>query len=220
MQTGRTSLLKKLGRGISWAALALAISFGSSGFVRAGDPEVSAVSLQEIITPVVSAVMQLDQAVGSIRSAVDAFEESFHSKRIATRELCISDESGAETCITKAQLDAFLKSQADAQASVVLKSDAHAPAAVDSEDVTQPPAGVDAAAAPQDDAVIPQEEEGDFELDATGSIAPQSGVEPSPVEPSPTAPGADETSPVETTPAETSPVESPVAPSLISPDDC
>jgi hypothetical protein len=38
-----------------------------------------------------------------------AYAKSFSSDRIATQQLCVSDASGAETCISKAQLDALLK---------------------------------------------------------------------------------------------------------------
>jgi len=32
----------------------------------------------------------------------------FFANRVRTKELCVSDDSGSETCITKAQLDALL----------------------------------------------------------------------------------------------------------------
>ena len=179
MQTGRKSLLTSLGRGVSWAALALAITLGSSGFVRAGDSEESAV--QEIIAAVISSVMRIDQTVAGIESAVGAFEESFQSKHIATRQLCISDESGAETCITKAELDAFLKTQREVHASADgVKSDEPAPAADEARALTPPltaPTTIATVETAPADAAVPHGQAADDQLDATGSI---SRSEPSP----------------------------------------
>ena len=40
--------------------------------------------------------------------------ENFFAKKVHTQELCVADDSGAETCITKAQLDALLSGVAGA----------------------------------------------------------------------------------------------------------
>src|SRR2546430_710883 len=45
--------------------------------------------------------------VGTLGDREEAI--SFGSQRITTRRLCVSDDSGAQTCITKEQLDALLK---------------------------------------------------------------------------------------------------------------
>jgi Lipocalin-like domain len=199
MQTGWKSLLTNIGRGISWATLALAISLGSSGFVRAEDPEITAVSLQDTIAPIVSAVMQLDQAVADLRSAVGAFEDSFHSKHMTTRQLCISDESGAETCITKAELDVFLQAQRDAQATEAVKGADKGAAPAPAGQLVEPAPAADETDAlqlrttaattatitpPSAHAIAPHEELADPELDETGSISPHpSAAEPSAIKP-------------------------------------
>jgi hypothetical protein len=225
MQTGRKSLLTNLRRGIAWTTLALAISIGGSGLVRAEDPEVS-VSLQEIIAPVIGVVMRLDQTVAGIRSAVDAFEESFSSKHIVTRQLCLSDESGSETCITKADLDAFLSTQKEAHARAeAVRSAEPAPPTVEQDALTlstTAPATVAASPAPPADTVASQEEAADHDLDTTGSITPRpSAHEPSPIEASPVEETLIEAAPTETVPTETPPIEpSPATPTLDCSDDC
>jgi hypothetical protein len=223
MQTGRKSLLTNLRRGIAWTTLALVISIGGSGLVRAEDPEVS-ISMQEIIAPVIGVVMQLDQTVAGIRSAVDAFEESFSSKRISTRQLCLSDESGAETCITKADLDAFLSTRKEAHARADAdKSAEPAPTPVEQDALTQSttaPAPVAASQAPPAETVAPQEQADDHDVDATGSVTAQSSaLAPSPVE-APVEETPIEVAPVETIPAETRPIEAnPATPTVDSSDD-
>jgi len=61
-----------------------------------------------LISPIVSAIEELDQELTSLASTVANFAESFTSKQItATNELCIADSTG-QTCITRSQLDAML----------------------------------------------------------------------------------------------------------------
>jgi hypothetical protein len=43
--------------------------------------------------------------------------ENFFANRVSTKELCVGDGSGAETCITKSQLDSLLQSAAVGSAS-------------------------------------------------------------------------------------------------------
>ena len=40
--------------------------------------------------------------------AVRSFAQSFTSQHITTQEICISDQNGAQTCITKEELDSLL----------------------------------------------------------------------------------------------------------------
>jgi hypothetical protein len=96
------------------ALLALSFSLGSSYVVRADDP-VSTSFLQEIfVDPIVTAVNGLEQRLASLEGTLALFASSFSSQHISARELCVSDDSGAQTCITKAQLDALLKRIAQA----------------------------------------------------------------------------------------------------------
>ena len=90
------------------ALLALSFSLGGSYVVRADDP-VSTTFLQEIfVDPIVTAVNGLERRLTSLEETLALFANSFSSQRISSRELCVSDDSGAQTCVTKAQLDRLL----------------------------------------------------------------------------------------------------------------
>jgi hypothetical protein len=60
-------------------------------------------------------VETLEQRIIFLEETVAALTESW--QHIDTHRLCVSDESGAETCITKAQLDGFLSQSAHAKIS-------------------------------------------------------------------------------------------------------
>jgi hypothetical protein len=84
------------------ALLALSATAGGSA-VRAGDPSTSQGNMVEKIA------VAIEQKVADLEASVAAFADSFTTKRIVAQELCVADGSGAQTCITKAQLDALLK---------------------------------------------------------------------------------------------------------------
>jgi len=86
----------------------LALSATAAGStVRAEDPS----ALQSIVfEPLTKIVTGLESRVANLEASMAAFGESFAAKRIVARELCVADDSGAQTCITKAQLDALLRS--------------------------------------------------------------------------------------------------------------
>jgi hypothetical protein len=115
MKTGKTSLLGRLSGAFSIAMLALAFSIGGSNIVRAEDPEIVTPSLHEmVVVPLMKAIEGLEQRLASLEGNLSRMAVSFNSQRIATKQLCVADDSGAETCITKARLDALLKSIAQA----------------------------------------------------------------------------------------------------------
>jgi hypothetical protein len=87
---------------VGLALLALSATAGGST-VRAGDPS----TLQSTVLDKI--VSGLEQQVANLEASMAAFAESFTTRRIATQELCVADGSGAQTCITKAQLDALLR---------------------------------------------------------------------------------------------------------------
>ena len=90
------------------ALLALSFSLGGSYVVRADDP-VSTTFLQEIfVDPIVTAVNGLERRLTNLEGTLALFASSFSSRHISARELCVSDDSGAQTCVTKAQLDRLL----------------------------------------------------------------------------------------------------------------
>src|SRR3954452_8027231 len=107
MKTVKTRSLKKIASGPCVAFLALSMTFGVSA-VRA-DSETSATSLQEMfLNPIMDVVDALEARLTSLESTVASFAGSFSSRQITAQELCIADQTGAQTCITKAQLDALL----------------------------------------------------------------------------------------------------------------
>jgi hypothetical protein len=87
---------------VGLALLALSATAGGSA-VRAGDPS----TLQSTVLDKI--VSGLEQQVANLEASMAAFAESFTTRRIATQELCVADGGGAQTCITKAQLDALLR---------------------------------------------------------------------------------------------------------------
>ncbi len=91
---------------IGLALLVLSATAGGSVVSAAGD----SAALESI------AIESLTKRVSGLEHRVAAFEallakgtDSLTATRIATRELCVADDGGAQTCVTKAQLDALLK---------------------------------------------------------------------------------------------------------------
>jgi hypothetical protein len=154
MKTTRKSFLA----GPSAAAIAAAVlgfwlSVGGAQVVRAEDAETLASPGQDMVLMPVKAVHALEQRVIYLEETVAALTESW--QHINTHRLCVSDDSGAETCITKAQLDFLLTKLANAQISqpaVSQEAKATAPAepvemAVTAE-ISQPAVSQEAKAAP------------------------------------------------------------------------
>ena len=122
MKSGGISLLRLFSCSLSLlalafaAALVLAFDFGGPGAVRAEDAERLQPSLQEVVvSPIMQTVQGLEQRLSDVDTKVGAFADSFTSRRIAAQTLCVSDESGAQTCITKAQLDFLLSKVVQAE---------------------------------------------------------------------------------------------------------
>ena len=88
------------------ALLALSFNVGGSA-VRAEDSPLQT----SMFEPIAKMVQGLDERMASLETTVMAFAGSFTSEHITTTELCVSDEGGAKTCITKAQLDKLLRLQ-------------------------------------------------------------------------------------------------------------
>jgi hypothetical protein len=86
--------------------LALSVTVGGSTVRAAGDsPVLDSVALE----PLMKLADVFQQRIAKIEASVAAVTQSLTTKRVAAQELCVADESGAQTCITKAQLDALLK---------------------------------------------------------------------------------------------------------------
>jgi hypothetical protein len=95
---------------IAVALLVFSFTFGSSRSARAEDGEALTAARQDMVLVSAKDLEGLEQRVSQLEGIIASLTES--SRRIKTHQLCISDDSGAETCITKGQLDALLTSQA------------------------------------------------------------------------------------------------------------
>jgi hypothetical protein len=116
MKMGSASLFGRLCCGLALAVLAFAVSLDGSRAVRADDADDLTASLQEmIVDPIMKAVHGLDERLASLEGSVGGMAEALNSRRVVARMLCVADESGAETCITKAQLDSLLSGVARAE---------------------------------------------------------------------------------------------------------
>jgi hypothetical protein len=124
MNSCSVSLLGRLCCGLSMVVLALAVSLDTSRVVRAEDADDLIISLQGmVVDPIMKTVQGLEARLASLESTIGTMADSFSSRRIAAQVLCVADDTGAQTCITKAQLDMILNGIARAE-------------------ITQPPAAV------------------------------------------------------------------------------
>jgi hypothetical protein len=108
MMTRKPPLLTKVSYGVSIALLALAFTSGVS-VVRAESDAAAPTWREMLLDPVLDAVKAVEDRLGDLEGKVALFRWSFTSRQITTHELCIADDHGAHTCISKAQLDGLLK---------------------------------------------------------------------------------------------------------------
>jgi hypothetical protein len=124
------------------AVLAFWLTLGGSQAVRAEDTDILSAPGQDMVLVPAKTVNELEQRVIYLEETVAALTESW--QHINTHRLCVSDDSGAETCISKPQLDALLIHFAQAKLSEppVAQEAAVAPPAepVEMAAVTPPPA--------------------------------------------------------------------------------
>lgn len=97
------------------AALAFWFTFGGTQVVRAEDPETLSPPGQDMILVPAKTVKELEQRIKYLEETVAALTESW--QHIDTHRLCVSDDGGAETCVTKAQLDLVLNRMSQAEIS-------------------------------------------------------------------------------------------------------
>lgn len=91
---------------IGMTLLALSVTAGGSAVRAAGDsPVLDSAALE----PLMKLADVFSQRIARIEASVAAYTESLTTRRVATQELCVADDTGARTCISKAQLDALLK---------------------------------------------------------------------------------------------------------------
>jgi hypothetical protein len=117
--TGKTPISAKLSSrlscNLSIALVALSLTIGASA-VRA-DSETPPPSWREmLLDPITDAVKAVEDQLSGLEAKVASMARSFTTRQLTTQQLCVSDETGAQTCISKAQLDALLKTVAQAPA--------------------------------------------------------------------------------------------------------
>jgi hypothetical protein len=197
MKMGSASLFGRLCCGLSMAALALAVSLDGSRAVRAEDADDLTTSLQEMIVhPVMKSVQGLEARLTGLEAAVGAMAESFSSQRVVTHVLCVSDETGAQTCITKAQLDILLGGIARAETGQPSAAVTEVKAVATEETVVTK----DASRYPGQDGAVEDKVGADQEPEYTGTI--QSASSGAAIVLDPGVEVTEEPAPVQTTPAE------------------
>jgi hypothetical protein len=109
--------------------LAIWFTFGGCRSARADDIETVSSPAQDMVLVSAKTVNELQQRIIYLEETVEALTQSW--QRIETHRLCVSDDGGAQTCITKPQLDFILTKLAIAeisQSSVAQEAKASAPA--------------------------------------------------------------------------------------------
>jgi hypothetical protein len=102
----KSRVLAKVSCGLSIAFLALAFTSGAS-MVRAQSQ--SDVPSWMMVDPISTAVKAAEDRITSLEAKVASVTEQLAARQSAERELCVADDAGARTCISKAQLDRLLK---------------------------------------------------------------------------------------------------------------
>jgi hypothetical protein len=129
------------------ALVALLFTFGVPGAVHANDPPVAR---PDMILVSATGLEGLEQRVSYLEGVVASLTES---SQHVSRQLCVSDDSGAETCVTKGELDALLASHApvaEAAQSASLTGAEAAPAAKEPPAAEEPPAAKEELAAKEE----------------------------------------------------------------------
>ena len=102
MMTAKSRLLTKVSCGFSIAFLAFAYTSNISA-VRAQTD----VPSWMMVDPISAAVKAVEDRLTSLEAKVASVAESLTSR--PSTELCVADDTGARTCISKAQLDRLIK---------------------------------------------------------------------------------------------------------------
>jgi hypothetical protein len=217
MKMGNASLFGRLCCGLSMAALALGVSLDGSRAVRAEGADDLTTSLQEmIVDPIMKTVQGLEARLTGLEATVGAMSDSFNSRRVVAQVLCVSDATGAQTCITKAQLDALLSGAARAElrepsvAATVAR-------VVPAEEPVETTVSKDTSRYPAPNSALEEKSVADDEPEHTGSI--QSASSGPAVVLNPEVEVTEDSTPAQAIPAEPAPVQaSPAEPAGQSDD--
>jgi hypothetical protein len=148
------------------AVLAFWFTLGGPQVVRAEDPETLSPPGQDMILVPVKTVNALEQRVKYLEESVAALTEAW--QHIETHRLCVSDDGGAETCVTKAQLDLVLSQLPKAEISQpAVSQEAKASPAAEPVDIA---ATTEAAPAPEPTTVVGENVLPDQEPEVTGTV--------------------------------------------------
>jgi hypothetical protein len=112
--TPKNSLTARLSTGLSLAVLAAAFSFGGPSTLRAADEVILPAMQEMVIAPIMRAMEGFEQRLAQMEVSVGALAESLTTRRIVVQQICLADDSGAQTCITKGELDSLLRKVAQA----------------------------------------------------------------------------------------------------------
>jgi hypothetical protein len=102
----KSRLLAKVSRGLSVAFLAVAFTSGVS-MVRAQSQ--SDVPTWMMVDPISTAVKAVEERITGLEAKLASVTEQLAARQSAEHELCVADDAGSRTCISKAQLDRLLK---------------------------------------------------------------------------------------------------------------
>jgi hypothetical protein len=205
MKMGTASLFGRLCCGLSMAVLALAISLDGSRAVRAEDAADLTSSLQEaVVDPIMKTVQSVEERLTGLEAAVGAMAQSFTSRRVVAQVLCVSDGTGAQTCITKAQLDTLLSGIAHAEISQPAAAVTEAKV-VPTEEPVETTGTKGISRYPEPSSALEEKSPADQEPEHTGSI--QSASSGAAIVLTPEVEVTEEAAPVQATPAEPAPVE-------------
>jgi hypothetical protein len=161
MNTCVRTFLVKASSAIAVALLAFSFT-GAPSAVRADDPQAPRPEMVMIST---LALDGLDQRVSYLEGLIASLTLS--SQHFSPHQLCVSDDSGAETCVTKAQLDALLANHAPA-AEIAHSA---APVGVEGRSAAKEPAAATTEINPEPSAPIAANEILQSEPETTGSIS-------------------------------------------------
>jgi hypothetical protein len=163
-------------RNATIAVALLAFTLGGSAAARAADTEPGFVQEQEMVLVSAKSLEAMETRIAYLEEAVNALTKSV--QHIDAHRLCVADDNGAETCLTKAQLDGLILNQAshsaEAARPAVLPADSVEP-------TPEPAARTETDPEPAAGAAVKEAEQ--EEPDHTGSVAtaainPQQSVLP------------------------------------------
>jgi hypothetical protein len=205
MRMDSLSLCRRLCCGLSVAVLALAASLDDSRAVRAEVGGDLTASLQEmIVDPIMKTVQGLEVRLTTVEAAVGAMAQSFTSRRVVAQILCVSDETGAQTCITKAQLDTLLSGVAHAEISQPSAAVTEAKV-VPTDEPRETTVSKDTSRYPEPSSAAEEKLPADQDPEHTGTI--QSASSGAAIVLAPEVEVTEEAAPVQATPTEPAPVE-------------